>query len=151
MPVQIRDTFVLYFSVSNRLMIIKWFILCPRLGAEWIGRISWLSRAPLGPIFMTIILTYWQTYWRFSGIPDINSWYWHYYCHLSILVLTIILNVCASSINVLTKVDGYPEFRKPIHDIDIIIVNTGIDNNIERVRPAYWLDFSWNSRTYTIP
>jgi len=28
-------------------------ILCPRLGAERIGRISWLSRAPLGPIFMT--------------------------------------------------------------------------------------------------
>jgi len=28
-------------------------ILCPRLGAEWIGRISWLPRAPLGPIFMT--------------------------------------------------------------------------------------------------
>jgi len=29
-------------------------ILCPspRLGAEWIGRISWLPRAPLGPIFM---------------------------------------------------------------------------------------------------
>jgi len=28
-------------------------ILCPRLGAEWIGRISWLPRAPLRPIFMT--------------------------------------------------------------------------------------------------
>jgi len=28
-------------------------ILCPRLGAELIGRISWLPRAPLGPIFMT--------------------------------------------------------------------------------------------------
>jgi len=28
-------------------------ILCPRLGAEWIGRISWLPRAPLEPIFMT--------------------------------------------------------------------------------------------------
>jgi len=28
-------------------------ILCPRLGAEWIGRISWLPRAPVGPIFMT--------------------------------------------------------------------------------------------------
>jgi len=24
-------------------------ILCPRLGAEGIGRISWLPRAPLGP------------------------------------------------------------------------------------------------------
>jgi len=31
-------------------------ILCPRLGAEWIGRISWLPRAPLGPIFMTGLL-----------------------------------------------------------------------------------------------
>jgi len=29
-------------------------ILCPRLGAEWIGRTSWLPRAPFGPIFMTL-------------------------------------------------------------------------------------------------
>jgi len=29
-------------------------ILAPRLGAEWIGRIPWLPRAPLGPIFMTL-------------------------------------------------------------------------------------------------
>jgi len=28
-------------------------ILCPRLGAEWNWRISWLPRAHLGPIFMT--------------------------------------------------------------------------------------------------
>jgi len=28
-------------------------IPCPRLGVEWIGRISWLPRAHLGPIFMT--------------------------------------------------------------------------------------------------
>jgi len=28
-------------------------ILCPGLGAEWIGRISRLPRAPLGPSFMT--------------------------------------------------------------------------------------------------
>jgi len=32
-------------------------ILCPRLGAEWIGRIPWLPRAPLGPIFMTGLYT----------------------------------------------------------------------------------------------
>jgi len=28
-------------------------IPCPRLGVEWIERISWLPRAHLGPIFMT--------------------------------------------------------------------------------------------------
>jgi len=45
-------------------------ILCPRLEAEWIGRISWLPRAPLGPIFMTglytpskasCLLSFWKT------------------------------------------------------------------------------------------
>jgi len=35
------------------LRTLKMIILCPRLGVEWIGRISWLPRAPLGPIFMT--------------------------------------------------------------------------------------------------
>jgi len=34
-------------------VVAKLTILSPRLGAEWIGRISWLPRAPLGPIFMT--------------------------------------------------------------------------------------------------
>jgi len=40
---------------SNKNVIMNSFsgILCPRLGAVWIGRISWLPRAPLGPIFMT--------------------------------------------------------------------------------------------------
>jgi len=36
---------------SNNINLIC--ILCPRLGAEWIGRILWLPRAPLGPIFIT--------------------------------------------------------------------------------------------------
>jgi len=30
-------------------------ILCPRFGAELIGRISWLPTVPLGPIFMTVL------------------------------------------------------------------------------------------------
>jgi len=42
-------------------------ILCPRLGAERIGRISWLPRAPLGPIFMTGLLYYYR-----SGRPVIK-------------------------------------------------------------------------------
>jgi len=48
-------------------------ILCPRLGAEWIGRISWLPRAPLGPIFMTGLLLRpkHRAYYR-SGRPVIT-------------------------------------------------------------------------------
>jgi len=49
-------------------------ILCPRLGAEWIGWMSWLPRAPLGPIFMTGLYSVQSivpTYYR-SGRPVIN-------------------------------------------------------------------------------
>jgi len=46
-------------------------ILCPRLGAEWIGRISWLPRAPLGPIFMTGLRPKHRAYYR-SGRPVIK-------------------------------------------------------------------------------
>jgi len=46
-------------------------ILCPRLGAEWIGRISWLPRAPLGPIFMTGLYSVHRAYYH-SGRPVIK-------------------------------------------------------------------------------
>jgi len=57
--------------------------------------------------------------------------------------LTIILNVCASRID--KSIDGFPAFRKPFHNIDNIIVNTGFDNIIERVRPVNGLaQFKWS-------
>jgi len=42
------------FQKICRAIIVSYIpILCPRLGAEGIGRILWQPRAPLGPIFMT--------------------------------------------------------------------------------------------------
>jgi len=50
-------------KTPNRLNIIyRVSILCPRLGAEWIGRISWLPMAPLGPIFMIVGTVLWTEY-----------------------------------------------------------------------------------------
>jgi len=39
------------------------------------------------------------------------------------VVLTIILNVCASSID--KNIDGFPAYLYPCYDIDNIIVNSG--------------------------
>jgi len=44
------------------------------------------------------------------------------------------VNVCASRID--KNIDGFPALWKPFHNIDNIIVNTGIDNNNELVRSA---------------
>jgi len=51
------------------------------------------------------------------------------YCHN--LIIDWILNVCASRID--KSIDGV---AAPIHNNDNIIVNTAIDNIIERVRTA---------------
>jgi len=40
-------------SLASEVQFGVTYILCQKLGAEGIGRISWLPRAPLGPIFMT--------------------------------------------------------------------------------------------------
>jgi len=61
MPKKLHIYYFINFWIINnqRVLFESWrkqhfTILCPRLGGEWIGRISWLPRAPLGPIFMTI-------------------------------------------------------------------------------------------------
>jgi len=45
--------FVHFFKIAMLMVCIYLSIPCPRLEVEWIGRISWLPRAHLGPIFMT--------------------------------------------------------------------------------------------------